>query len=109
MTTQSLNPEDFQNEICDDATILIDVRTPEEKGKFGYIQGTDLFLDMHNDGFFEDILKLDRKKKYLTYCWHANRTGYLINFMKNAGFEYVKDLSGGTENWEKTGFQLIKA
>jgi rhodanese-related sulfurtransferase len=54
----------------------------------------DLYMNMYEDNFFDELGKLDKSKKYLIYCWHANRTGFLLNYMRNTGFEYVKDLAG---------------
>ena len=108
MIIKSIAPEEFKNEIWDKKTILIDIRTREEKEKFWYIENTDVFFDMYHENFFENILKLNRKEKYLIYCWHANRTWFLLNFMKNSWFEYVKDLLWWTENWEKSWFLLKK-
>jgi len=108
MTIESIHPDDFQNEIWDTNTILIDVRTKEEKEKFWYIENTDLFLNMYEENFFATLWKLEKNKRYLIYCWHANRTWFLLNFMKNSWFEYVKDLLWWTENWENSWLPLIK-
>lgn len=104
---ESLSPEAFLEEINDPETIVIDIRTQEEREHFGIIEHTDLHIDMHTETFFWEILQLEREKKYLIYCWHANRTGYLLSFMAQNGFEYVKDLYWWTELWEMSWYKFV--
>jgi rhodanese-related sulfurtransferase len=39
-------------------------------------------MDIYNPNVAEQILALDKSKKYLIYCWHGNRSLTVMNFMK---------------------------
>ncbi|MDD2871828.1 MAG: rhodanese-like domain-containing protein [Candidatus Gracilibacteria bacterium] len=108
MSIRRLHSKQFSDEVFKKDTILIDIRTPEEKKIYGYIKGTDLFFDIYSKKFVPQLLTLDRNKKYLIYCWHGNRTQYLLEYMSMNGFTDVSDLVGGIEYWEYCGFKLIK-
>jgi len=108
MIFSSLSPEDFSKQMYNQDVIVIDVRTPEEHLEFWVLAKVDLYLNMHDYDFFERLWDLDRKTPYLIYCWHANRTNYLLQYMHRAGFETVSDLAGGTELWETQWFELVK-
>jgi rhodanese-related sulfurtransferase len=108
MIFETISPQDFNKEIYKESSIVIDVRTPEEYLEFWVLPKVDLYMNMHDSNFFEKLWKLDRTKKYFIYCWHANRTGYLLNYMKNIWFEYVVELEWGIDYWKKSGFELIE-
>ncbi|MDP2090071.1 MAG: rhodanese-like domain-containing protein [Candidatus Gracilibacteria bacterium] len=108
MTIRRLHAKQFSDEIFKNDTILIDIRTPQEKVIYGYIKGTDLYYDMYSKKFVDNMLHLDRNKKYLIYCWHGNRTQYVLQYMKINGFTDVSDLIGGIEYWEAYGFNVIR-
>lgn len=107
MTFERISPVEFNEQIYKKDNIVIDVRTPEEHAKFWVLPKVDLYMNMNASDFFEQLWQLDRKKKYFIYCWHANRTGYLLNYMNNIWFEYVKDLEWGTALWIESGFKLV--
>lgn len=81
---------------------MIDVRTQREVEMYGEVPGTSFRWDFYEDDFAEKILSLDRNTTYLVYCWHANRTAYLMDFMRQSGFQSVFDLEGGIDNYNKT-------
>lgn len=108
MINERISPEEFNTEMNIKDNIVIDVRTSEEHLQFWVLPKVDLYMNMHDNDFFEKLGKLDRTGKYFLYCWHANRTWYLLNYMKNIGFEYVKDLEGWIDFWEKSGLKLVK-
>lgn len=98
---KTLKKEDFKKELEDDSIILIDVRTDRERERFWSISEKQLNMDIYNPKVVEDILALDKSKKYLIYCWHGNRSLNVMNFMKENWFEWVCELDGGIENWNK--------
>lgn len=108
MINERISPVEFNKEMHESESIVIDVRTPKEHVNFWVLPKVDLYMNMNESDFFEQLWKLDRTHKYLLYCWHANRTGYLLNYMKNTWFEYVKDLEWGTEYWKQSGFELTE-
>ena len=103
-----LFPKIFDEKIKEKDTILIDIRTPEEKVYYWYIEETDSYIDMYSKGFQEEIDRLDKSKKYLIYCFHWNRTQVLLWYMKANDFKYVYDLIWWIELWENHWFELKK-
>jgi rhodanese-related sulfurtransferase len=87
--------------------VVFDVRTPEEHTKFWVLPRVDLYMNMYDNDFFEQLWKLDKTNKYLIYCWHASRTGFLLNYMSNSGFEYIKDLEWGIDAWVEAWYELV--
>ena len=107
MISESISPDDFNKEMYNDDVIVFDVRAPEEHHYFWVLPKVDLYMNMYDDDFFDALWKLDKSQKYLIYCRHANRTAFLLNYMKNTGFEYVKDLEGWTDGWIEAGYDLV--
>lgn len=103
-----LFPKNFDEKIKENDTILIDIRTPEEKVYYWYIENTDKYIDMYSSDFQAEIDKLDKTKKYLIYCFHWNRTQVLLWYMKNAWFKSVYDLIWWIQMWEDMWFILKK-
>lgn len=102
----TLSPQDFNEQMNDTDVIVIDVRTPNEHQEFWVLPKVDLYMDMHDRDFFEKLWKLERNKKYLIYCWHANRTETILNYMRNIGFEYVQHLQWWIDEWVKSGLKV---
>ena len=83
---------------------VIDIRTADEI-KNWFIEWTNLNIDFYSDSYWDDLLKLDKTKKYLIYCAHWNRTIFSLDFMSKNWFLWVADLEpwfdGWKEAWEK--------
>lgn len=95
---KTLSKEEFKKELENPENILIDVRTDRERERFWSIQDKQLSMDVYNPRITEDILKLDKSKKYLIYCRHWNRSVSVMNFMEQNWFSWVCELSWGIEN-----------
>lgn len=108
MSIRRLHAKQFSDEVFKKDTILIDIRTPQEKIIYWYIKWTDFFFDMYSKKFVDNLLKLDRNKKYLIYCWHWNRTQYVLPYLSSVWFTDVADLIWWIEYWEAYWFKLIK-
>ena len=78
-----ITSEDFEKEISNPDTILLDVRTPEELNIYWKIRENQMLININDENFIEEIAKLDKKKKYLIYCWHGNRSAVARDYMKN--------------------------
>ncbi len=98
---KTLSKEEFRKELEDESIILIDVRTDRERDRFWSIREKQLNMDLYNPKITGDILALDKGAKYLIYCRHGNRSLTVMNFMKENWFEWVCELEGGIENWNK--------
>ncbi len=97
----AISPEEFSSEFDSGETILIDIRTPEELIKYGVISDSQLHYIYWAPAFALQILALDKTQKYLIYCWHGHRSASVRDFMQGNGFEWVKDLKGGIDEWNK--------
>lgn len=100
-TVIALNQEDLANEISKENVVLIDVRTPEEVAE-GYIQGADLFMNINDDAFQEEINKLDKNQSYVMYCRSGARSGRASEYMIANGFTQVYNLTGGIMGYTGT-------
>jgi len=85
--------------------IIIDIRTPMEF-QYGHIIDS-LNIDFYEYDFIENLNMLDKTKKYLIYCRHANRTSYALQMMKQLGFEYVLEMDMGITYWYQNGWELV--
>lgn len=102
-----LMPKEFYEKLQEKNYILIDFRTIEEKDYYWYIEGTDFLYDVYRPEIIEQINSLDKDKKYLIYCFHWNRTQWVLSYMKEHNFKEVYDLIWWIEYWENYGYKLI--
>lgn len=108
MIFETISAELFKQEMQNPDAIVIDVRTPEEYEKYGVLPNVDYYMNMYDNDFYDNLWELDKNKKYLIYCWHANRTALLLQYMESVDFKYVKDLAWGIDWWVKWWFELIE-
>jgi rhodanese-related sulfurtransferase len=78
-------------------TVVIDVRTPEEYAS-GYIPGA-LNMDVKGSAFTQQVVALDKSKRYLLYCRSGKRSAKALQILKDNGFDHVYHLAGGIEQW----------
>lgn len=104
----ALIPALFDTEMRKAETVVIDLRTPEERAEIGFIAGTDKHLDYYADDFEDQVWTLDKNTPYLLYCAHGNRSRTVRNSMQALGFLEVYDLEGGTLRWMNDGYELTK-
>jgi rhodanese-related sulfurtransferase len=78
---------------------ILDVRTPWEFSK-EHIESAEN-LDCTDPDFKEQLLKLDRKQKYIVYCKSGVRGAKVLDLMKKNGFINVYNMKGGLEDWKK--------
>lgn len=90
----------FKEKLSQRNTILIDVRTWEEQEKYWVISEKQLHINASKEPALEEILKLDKNKTYLIYCWHWVRSRQVLEYIKNLWFEEVYDLEGGIDRWK---------
>ena len=85
--------------------IIIDIRTPMEF-QYGHIIDS-INIDFYEHDFINNLNKLDKTKKYLIYCRHANRTSYALQMMRQLGFKYVLEMDMGITYWYQNGWELV--
>ncbi|MFT6034787.1 MAG: rhodanese-related sulfurtransferase [Marivirga sp.] len=97
MSHKNINAEEFDKLSKEENTIVLDVRSPEEKVE-GFIEGATQVNIMGLD-FADTVKALDKNKTYLVYCRSGNRSGTACGFMASNGFEQLYNLEGGINAW----------
>lgn len=87
------------------ATIILDVRTPEEFAS-GHLEGAEL-LDFSGGELAAAIPNLDPGAEYLVYCRSGNRSGQAIAAMEEAGFDRLTNLGSLEQAAKATGLPVV--
>jgi len=85
--------------------IILDVRSTEEYSK-SHIEMAEN-IDYNNQNFKDEVVKLDKNKKYLVYCRSGHRSSNATNIMIKLGFTDIHNLSGGIKQWNKNGLPIV--
>lgn len=96
----SLEPTAFGNEMKKNNAVILDLRFPVEFEQ-GHIDGA-ININFFDPKFKDNILALDKSKKYYLYSKadaQTNRTGI---FMHQNGFKDVNAMKGGWEAWKES-------
>jgi rhodanese-related sulfurtransferase len=83
----------------DPDVVLIDVREPEEYAA-GHIPGV-LLIPMGEVPQRLDEIPTD--KTVITYCRSGNRSGQVMQFLQQQGYDNVHNMEGGIIAWEQAG------
>jgi len=77
---------------------LIDVRTPNEffNGSIGKAKN----IDFNSPFFREQVLKLDKNKPVVVFCYAGGRSGKASLMLDSLGFKQIYDLKGGYSGWK---------
>jgi len=78
---------------------LLDVREPEENAQFnigGQLYPVGKIQRMETEGL-ENL----KNEEVICYCRSGNRSMLAVLFLKQQGFENVKNLTGGMEAWKQ--------
>jgi sulfur-carrier protein adenylyltransferase/sulfurtransferase len=46
--------------------------------------------------------EIDAERRIVVYCRTGNRSGQVVRYLQNAGFEDVRNLAGGINAWAET-------
>jgi glyoxylase-like metal-dependent hydrolase (beta-lactamase superfamily II)/rhodanese-related sulfurtransferase len=86
--------------------LLLDVRLPEEyTGELGHVPGAVLIPLPHLAARVHEIAG-HRGGTVVTICRSGNRSARAAAILRDAGFEDVRNLTGGTLAWRKRGFPV---
>lgn len=72
---------------------LLDVRTPQE-WQAGKVASSNC-INFNDANFAQQIQKLDKNKPVFVYCASGGRSGKATPILKEAGFKYIYNLTGG--------------
>lgn len=83
--------------------LLLDVREPEEYAHHGHVPGA---LNVQQADLASRLDELPRDRPLLTICRGGARSLRAGQYLKQAGFDQVASVKGGTEAWRAAGNQL---
>jgi rhodanese-related sulfurtransferase len=105
-TQELLNKQDINSNELDELIslrennkadfIIVDIREKFEIDE-GYIKGCDLFVPTSN--FMNSIDKFDKNKHIIFYCRSSARSGQVLSFMAQKGFDKISHLYGGISSY----------
>lgn len=98
-----IDPVEFDKGRKKSKAVLLDVRMPQEFEQ-GHIEGATN-INFFDPNFKNQLLDLDKKKKYYVYCKNDSRSERAAEFMLQNDFPEVYVLKGGFEAWKTAGLQ----
>ncbi len=96
----SLEPTAFGSEMKKNNAVIIDLRFPIEFQQ-GHIEGA-ININFFDPKFKDNILALDKSKKYYLYSKADPQTTRTGIFMRQNGFTDVNAMKGGWEAWKES-------
>jgi hydroxyacylglutathione hydrolase len=82
--------------------LVLDVREPEEYAH-GHVPSA---INLPQADLTSRLDELRRDRSLLTICWSGSRSLRAAQYLKQAGFDQVASVKGGTEAWRAAGEQL---
>lgn len=96
----SLEPATFASEMKKNNAVIVDLRFPVEFEQ-GHIDGA-ININFFDPKFKDNILTLDKTKKYYLYAKADAQTKRTGIFMRQNGFTDVNVMKGGWEAWKES-------
>jgi rhodanese-related sulfurtransferase len=85
--------------------VLVDIRTPEEWNKDGYIEGA---INIPLAEFFASLDKLPAKDQPIViYCGSGYRGGVVLPALQMLGYTNVRNLGGGLGAWKNAKLPVV--
>ena len=72
--------------------VILDVRTPTEFAKEHLSEAVN--INIYDEHFKKNLLKLDKKKTYLVHCHAGVRCAIAADIMQSIGFSIVLSVNG---------------
>ncbi len=93
-----LDAKTFEKRIEEEPdSVILDVRTEDEY--YHTRIPNSVLIDIYEETFPHEILKLDKSKSYFVYCRSGSRSNSACQFMMKNGFEKVYNLEDGIVSW----------
>ncbi|MEL6416514.1 MAG: rhodanese-like domain-containing protein [Pseudomonadota bacterium] len=96
----------FQLLQANPSVVILDIRTPREFNG-GHIEGS-ININYFDRNFRNRIAELDPNRTYLMHCAAGGRSDASIRILRNAGLTQVYHMGGGTSEWRREGFPLVR-
>ena len=89
-------------------TLIIDVRTEDERHTRGYILNSLHYDYFHGQQTLDALAKLDKAKPCIVHCAIGGRAQLIAVQMHQLGFKNILLLKGGFNAWTATGQAIAK-
>ncbi|MBN8422137.1 MAG: rhodanese-like domain-containing protein [Verrucomicrobia bacterium] len=89
-------------------TLIIDVRTEDERHTRGYILNSLNYDYFHGQKTLDALAKLDKTKPCMVHCAIGGRAQLLAVQMHQLGFKNILLLKGGFNAWAATGQAIAR-
>ena|SRR5688572_5053143 len=96
-----IEPDEFEKGLKRSKAVLVDVRMPQEFEQ-GHMEGA-LNLNFFDPNFKNQLLELDKNKRYYFYCKNDARSERAAEFLLQNDYPEVYVLKGGYEAWKAAG------
>ena len=104
---RSVSVDEFEKAISDTEMTVLDVRMPVEY-KEGHLPGTDYNIDVLEDDFTQEALKvLPKEKTVALYCRSGNRSKKAARILSENGYQVI-ELATGFLGWYDAGKPVEK-
>lgn len=102
-------PEQVERHLVAHAdTLIIDVRTEEERRTRGYILNSQPIDYFHGQKALDALAPLDKSKPCIVYCAMGGRAKLVALEMHKMGFKNIQLLKGGFDAWTASGQAVAK-
>lgn len=102
-------PEQVLRQLVDHPdTLIIDVRTEDERHTRGYILNSLNFDYFHGQKTLDALAKLDKTKPCIVHCAIGGRAQSIAVQMHQLGFKNILLLKGGFNAWSASGQAIAK-
>jgi rhodanese-related sulfurtransferase len=102
-------PEQVERQLVDHPdTLIIDVRTEDERHTRGYILNSLHHDYFHGQQTLDALAKLDKSKPCIVYCAIGGRAQLIAVQMHQLGFKNILFLKGGFNAWTASGQAIAK-
>lgn len=102
-------PEQVMRQLVDHPdTLIIDVRTEDERHTRGYILNSLNFDYFHGQKTLDALEKLDKTKPCIVHCAIGGRAQFIAVQMHQLGFKDILLLKGGFNAWAASGQAIAK-
>lgn len=100
---QFIEPSEFDKGRRKSKAVLLDVRMPQEYEQ-GHIEGA-VNINFFDPNFKNQLLELDKEKKYYVYCKNDSRSERAVIFLLQNDYPEAYVLKGGYLAWKEAGLQ----
>ena len=102
-------PEQVERQLVDHPdTLIIDVRTEEERRSRGVMLNSMNFDYFHGQQTLDALAKLDKTKPCIVFCAIGGRAQLIAVEMHKLGFKNILLLKGGFNAWTASGQAVAK-